>query len=151
MTKRKADLLAGLVSILVAIVFMVQGFELSERSNALPFVLEVFLFVSGLYLLIRGIRTNAAEKGEEGESELDWVKSTVIVLATFVYVACVIYIGFYVSTFVYLILGSWYLNERGFTLPALIVSAIFSIGVSAVLYLTFTVFLLVPTPAGLLF
>ncbi|MCB8814211.1 tripartite tricarboxylate transporter TctB family protein [Desulfosporosinus shakirovi] len=151
MTKRKSNLLAGLAIIIVAIVFMVQGFELSERSNALPFVLEIFLIVTGIYLLFQGIKTNAAEKIEEEEANLNWVRATVIVFATFIYVACVVYIGFYVSTFVYLILGSWYLNERGLTLFALTVSTIFSVVISVVLYLTFTVFLLVPTPSGFFF
>jgi len=151
MTKRKSDILAGLVSILVAVVFMVQGFKLSERANAMPFVLEIFLIVTGIYMVIRGIRTKAAERGEEGEADINWVRAMVIVLATFVYVAGVIYIGFYVSTFVYLILGSWYLNENGLTLPALMLSLIFSTAITAVLYLIFTVLLLVPTPAGLFF
>lgn len=151
MTKRKSDLLAGLASVLVAVVFMVQGLELSDRSNTFPKVLEIFLIVSGLYLIIRGIKTNAVEKGGEVETDVDWVRATVIVVATFVYVACLVYIGFYVSTFVYLILGSWYLNEKGLTLPALLFSSFFSIGITVVLYLTFTVFLKVPTPTGLLF
>ena len=150
MTKRKSDLFAGSASVLAALVFMVQGFGLSKRSNTMPFVLEIFLIVLGIYLIIRGIRTNAAEKGQESE-ELNWVKSTVIVLGTFIYVACIIYIGFYVSTFVYLILGSWYLNEKGLALSALAFSSSFSIGITVVLYLTFTVFLKVPTPSGLLF
>ena len=150
MTKRKSDIFAGLASVLVALVFMVQGFELSERSNTMPMVLEFLLIVTGLYLIIRGIRTNAAVKGEEGEA-LNWVRSTVIVLGTFVYVAGIIYIGFYVCTFVYLLLGSWYLNEKGFALSALVFSSVFSVGIAVVLYLTFTVFLKVPTPTGLLF
>lgn len=150
MTKRKSDLLAGLASVLVALVFMVQGFGLSERSNTMPKVLEILLIVLGGFLIIRGIRTNAAEKGEEVD-ELNWVRSTVIVLGTFVYVAGIVYIGFYVCTFVYLLLGSWYLNEKGFALSALAFSSFFSIGIAVVLYLTFTVFLKVPTPVGLLF
>ena len=151
MTKRKSDLLAGSASVLVALIFMVQGFELSKRSNTLPFVLEIFLIVTGIYLLVRGIKTNTSEKGEAEKQDIDWVRATVIVLATFVYVAGVVYIGFYVSTLIYLILGSWYLNDKGFTVPALLISVIFSIVVSVVLYLTFTVFLQVPTPSGLFF
>lgn len=149
MTRRKADIYAGLVSIFVAIIFMVQGLELTGRSNSLPQVLEIFLIVTGLYLIFKGIRTNSAEKGED--EGINLVRSTVIVLGTFVYVACIVYIGFYVSTFVYLILGSWYLNEKGSITSALAFSVLFSVIISGVLYLTFTVFLLVPTPSGLLF
>lgn len=151
MTKRKADILVGLVSIFIAIAFMVQGFELSEHANMMPFVLEVFLIVTGLYMIIRGIRTKGATKVAEENTDVHWVRASVIVLATFVYVAGVVYIGFYVATFVYLILGSWYLNEKGLTLPALITSLIFSTAISVVLYITFTILLKVPTPAGLLF
>lgn len=149
MTRRKADIYAGLVSIFVAIIFMVQGLELTGRSNSLPQVLEIFLIVTGLYLIFKGIKTNSAEKGED--EGINWLRSTVIVLGTFVYVACIVYIGFYVSTFVYLILGSWYLNEKGSITSALAFSVLFSVIISGVLYLTFTVFLLVPTPSGLLF
>lgn len=151
MTKRRSDLLAGSASILVALVFMVQGLELTKRPNTMPFVLEIFLIVFGIYLVIRGIKTNADEIGEEEKNDINWVRATVIVLATFVYVACIVYIGFYVSTFVYLILGSWYLNDKGFSVPALGISVIFSIVVCVVLYLTFTLFLKVPTPSGLFF
>ena len=64
-----------------------------------------------------------------------------IILASIVYVICIAYIGFYVSTVLYLLLGSWYLNEKGFTLRTLVFSLVFGVGVSVVLYATFTAFL----------
>jgi len=151
MSRRKTDIIAGLISTLVAVVFILDGSKLSPDANRFPMVLEWFLIICGLFLIARGIFVKkSADTGDEKEV-IDWVRAAVIILATIVYVVCVVYIGFYVSSVLYLVLGSWYLNEHGFKVRPLLLSIVFGVLLSATLYVTFTVFLQVSTPSGLLF
>ncbi len=152
MSKRNSDLIAGITSLLIAAIFWSQGLKLGTESNLLPKVLEYFIIIAGLGVLVRGFLRGKDVQGSHEEKEgLNWTRAIVIIIATIVYVICIAYIGFYVSTVLYLLLGSWYLNEKGFTLSSLVFSLVFGVGVSGILYATFTVFLQVPTPTGLLF
>lgn len=150
MSKRKTDLIAGLFSILVAVIFILGGQKLPEDSRRFPEVLEWFLIICGLLLIARTIFLKQSENKDKKEA-IDWVKSSVIIFASVIYVICINFIGFYVSSAIYLVLGSWYLNEQGFKLRPLVSSLAFGVLLSAVLYVTFTVFLKVYTPKGLFF
>lgn len=152
MSERNSDLIAGITSLLIAAIFWSQSLKLSPESNLFPKVLEYFIIIAGLGVLVRGfVRGKEAQGNHEEKEGLNWTRAIVIILASIVYVVCIAYIGFYVSTVIYLLLGSWYLNEKGFTLRALVFSLVFGVGVSVVLYATFTAFLQVLTPTGLLF
>ncbi|SHI65320.1 tripartite tricarboxylate transporter TctB family protein [Desulfofundulus thermosubterraneus] len=149
MSSRKADLIAGVASIVVALLFGFQGRELSLASKVFPLVLEVFLVMMGLVLVVRGL-TGCKEQHSDQE-KIDYGRAWLVVVASLVYVACINYAGFYVSTFVFLTLLSWWLSDRGRNLPSLGISGLFGLLVTAALYATFWLFLKVPTPQGLLF
>lgn len=149
MAGRKADLIAGVASIVVALLFGFQGRELSLASKIFPLVLEVFLVLMGAVLILRGLRGSKEQQG--GQEQIDYTRAWLVVLASLVYVAAINYIGFYVSSFVFLTLLSWFLSDRGRNLPSLGISGLFGLLVTGVLYATFWLFLKVPTPQGLLF
>lgn len=149
MTKKKADILTGIVNIVVAAAFYVQGRELEFHSNVFPLLLEAFLVITGLYLIIRGLMCKGKECST-GEN-INYNRAFIMVLATVFYIVCVNLIGFYVSSFAFLTLMSWFLSDRGMNLPSLGISFGFAIVLTGAMYLTFTVFLGVPTPAGFLF
>lgn len=150
MSKRISDLIAGLFSILVAVIFLLGGQKLAEDSKRFPGVLEWFLIFCGLLLIARAIFVKQSERVEEKDA-IDWVRASVIMVGSILYVICLNFIGFYVSSVIYLALGSWYLNEHGFKLRPLISSIAFGVLLSAVLYGTFSVFLHVYTPKGFFF
>lgn len=149
MTKKKADILTGIVNIVVAAAFYVQGRELEFHSNIFPLLLEAFLVISGIYLIIRGMMCKG-EACSAGEN-INYNRAFIMILATVFYIVCVNLIGFYVSSFAFLTLMSWFLSDRGLNLKSLGISLGFAAVLTGAVYLTFTVFLGVPTPAGFLF
>lgn len=128
----------------------VQGKNLSPDANLYPQVLEVCIALIGVFLLARGVVTAKASE-QVAEVDFDKVKGVVIVIASIIYVAAIYFIGFYVSTFFFLALCSWYLSKKGLNLRAIGISAGFALFLTVMLYLLFTVLLKVPTPEGILF
>ncbi|HHY27306.1 MAG TPA: tripartite tricarboxylate transporter TctB family protein [Desulfitobacterium dehalogenans] len=150
MTKSRTDILAGLACIVVALVFYVQGIGLSPEADLYPKILEIFITVMGVFLMIRGGLT-AKTSSQVEEVDFDRIKGVVIVIASVLYVAAIYYIGFYVSTFFFLALCSWYLSQKGLNIRAFSVSVGFGLFLTVLLYLLFTAILKVPTPEGILF
>lgn len=151
MNRRKADVIAGIAGILIAVIFWLQGTNLQPASNLFPKVLEICLIVGGLIAVGRGLLINNQTTQDTGE-KLNWVKAIAIIIASMLYVVGMVYIGFYVTTVLYLTLGSWYLNDiKRFSLKPVCFSLMFGMGVTIVLYATFSLFLKVPTPESLLF
>lgn len=152
MGKRKADIIAGIACVLVASIFWTQTIGLDPESKIFPQILEIFMIIMGFFVMGRGLLQKNESADEQEPEKLDWVKSVVIVIASIVYVLGMTYIGYYVTTAVYLTLGSMYLNDENHSWSKKIGGSMaFGIGVTIVLYLTFYVFLKVPTPSSLLF
>lgn len=149
MTNKVADILTGIVSILVAAVFYLQGGGLAFESVIFPKVIETFLVLTGIFMIVRGVRDNTGEAKDK--TDLDYRRGFFIVFATALYLAAVTFIGFYVSSFVFLVLVSWFLGERGLTVKSLGISVIFALIMCGAVYGTFSMFLEVPTPTGILF
>ena len=149
MTNKMADILTGIVTLMVAAVFYVQGIDLEMESKIFPQVIEVFLVLTGILMLVRGIMDKSGSS--TGDANINYRRAMLMVLAAVVYVAAITMIGFYVSSFVFLLLMSWLLNDKGLNLKTLGVSTVFTIIMMAAVYGTFGLFLEVPTPTGILF
>ena len=149
MTNKVADILTGIVSLLFAAAFYVQGTELEFESNVFPLVIEVFLVLTGVYMLVRGLMDKSGEAHDK--TDLNYRRGFLMVFATIVYVAAINIIGFYVSSFAFLVLMSWLLNDKGLNVKTLGVSTIFAVIMMAAVFGTFSLFLEVPTPVGILF
>lgn len=149
MTNKVADILTGVVSILVAAAFYVQGGELEFESNVFPLVVETFLVLTGIYMIIRGILDKTGKSDDK--TDLNYRRGMLMVFATIVFLVCVNVIGFYVSSFVFLVMMSWVLGEKGLTAKSLGISVLFAVIMITAVYGTFSMFLEVPTPTGIFF
>jgi len=148
MDKRISDRLAGLFALVTTAAFYWQGRELAEESVLFPMVLEAFLLIMGLYLLGRSF---TGEGGKTDDEHLVYSRAWVMIGATVLYLIGMDLIGFYVTTGVFLIGVSWYFNDHGFTLRSFGKSALFGVVMTVAIYATFSLFLQVPTPEGILF
>ncbi|GAB6180113.1 tripartite tricarboxylate transporter TctB family protein [Desulfotomaculum defluvii] len=149
MSHKVADILTGIVTLLVAAAFYVQGTELEFESNIFPLVIEVFLLLTGIYMLVRGFLDKSGKS--MGDTNIDYRRGMLMVLASVVYVAAISFIGFYVSSFVFLVLMSWFLSDKGLNLKSFGISTVFAVIMIIAVYGTFSMFLDVPTPVGILF
>ncbi|GAB6180115.1 tripartite tricarboxylate transporter TctB family protein [Desulfotomaculum defluvii] len=149
MSNKVADILTGIVTLLVAAVFYVQGIDLEFESKVFPQVIEVFLSLTGIYMLVRGFLDKSGKS--MGDANIHYGRGMLMVLASVLYVMAISYIGFYVTSFVFLLLMSWFLNDKGLNLKSFGVSTIFAVIMIVAVYGTFSMFLDVPTPSGIFF
>ena len=148
LSTKKADLYTGIFSIIVALAFYFQTGELAAESKVLPLVLVVFLIVSGIVLVIRGF---IGKNDKPLVADIVYSRAFIMLAAAVVYLTAIVYVGFYTSSFIFLVLMSWLLNDQGRSLKTLGVSVIFGVVITAAVYLTFTLSLKVPTPIGLFY
>lgn len=148
MSKKMSDRICGTATIIIAAIFFWEGRSLSLVSNIFPLCLEGFLVITGLYLLIRSLRLQSEQNSDE---ELAYRRIWIMLGATIAYIVAINVIGFYLATGIFLTVMSWLFNEHGFNARTLAYSVVFGMVVTSALYVTFWLFLQVPTPNGMLF
>jgi hypothetical protein len=148
MSRWNSDVLAGLFTVFVTVVFFNEGRSNAFVANITPLTMEAFLFLMGIVLIVRGI---VSPKNQYVHSDKFIYKRILIMIAfTLLYVAGVNIIGFYTSTIIFLVGASFYFNEKGYNLRAFLWSCIFCATLTLSLYIIFWICLKVPLPGGLL-
>ena len=106
----------------------------------LPFGLAVILIVLSLALILKSRGEKSSSPFWAGQT---WVRPLLGVIIFLGYAFCLGYLGFILTTFLFLFVWMWVIERiRWATLLSI------SFGVTAVLYLIFEYFLEVPLPAG---
>ena len=149
MKKRSANIFLSIVMLLVAAAFFLEG-DMRYPSNVLPNAVLVLISVLSLIILIRNIVLKD-EHDKNGDRQI-YTRVMQVVIGSVAYIAALSFIGFYITSFLYLIVLSLLLQERQDRNPRRAVNAtVMAIVVCGLIYLMFSVLLRVPTPDGLLF
>ncbi len=143
------DIVVALAFLVLAAIVMMDstrlGFRWREDGPAagyFPFYIGVIIAVSSIVNLVRAFRnTAAAQKTFVTKPAFRQVLAVLIPLC--VYVVFVGWIGIYVASAIYIALFMWYFGRYS---PAK--GAAIGVAVSAVLFLMFEVWFLVPLPKG---
>lgn len=142
------DAWIGIVLMIFSVWFWILSGEFPAEAQMFPrFFLATNCLLSAL-LVINTIRHNLKSDGET-HNATSWKELSVIIeayLIIMVYVICIDFIGFFVSTSVFLIVFMLFLNVRK---PVTLICV--TAGMDLFLYLLFTVGLRLNLPAGLLF
>lgn len=80
-----------------------------------------------------------------------WFRVLTIIFATIIYYFAVKTIGFYVSSFIFIIITTWFLGDRTINIKVFGRLATLSLVLNVIVYASFKLFLKVPTPTGILF
>ena len=157
---KRTDLLAGIVLALFSVFYYYNAMHVRifrgmgkaiVSSQTLPKIWGVCMYILALCLIIRGLR--AKKKSGERMSFGEWVKENTEVLATFaaliIYVLVMEYIGFIISSLVYIFVQTIILTPRAKRnyVVAGVIAVVFSFGT----YYVFVNFLSVLLPAGRIF
>lgn len=146
-----ADVLAGVICLAIALAFGLQYEGLEGVSAIFPEVLCSIIAAGGLYFVVKGLFKRGKNLRHEKE-EVAWKNVFLITLAGFLYAIGIVFLGFYSSTILYIVLISLALmsSKEGIgktSVKALIFAAVFSLAI----WICFTNLLNVPTPTGFLF
>lgn len=153
MRKCCADLGAGAGFLVLAAAFGVQLHELEGVSRVFPSALVVFVGIGGVYFLIKGGIGLLRERAAAESDKPAWLRIGLISVLALGYALCLDWLGFFVSTMLFLVLAYMILNEaKGTSLARKACSAVLFGGIfSVAVWACFVKLLNVPTPAGLLF
>lgn len=147
LTMKKADIIAaGIVIPICLYVFYESGKwpvpALLGRPFVIPRGVATFLLVTALLLLYRALKGRAIELEKRLEGA-DLRRVTGAAVLTFGYLFVVERIGFFITTFSYMVLFAWVLGERRWFRLLL-----FAVLVPVVAYTLFSTTLHVPLPLG---
>jgi putative tricarboxylic transport membrane protein len=147
LTMKKADIIAAVIVIPICLyVFYESGKwpvpALLGRPFIIPRGVATFLLVTALLLLYRALTGRALELEKRLEGA-DLRRVTGVAVLTFGYLFIVERIGFFITTFSYMLLFGWVLGERRWFRLVL-----FAVLVPVVAYALFSTTLHVPLPRG---
>ena len=147
MQKSTNDILGGLSLLAITVVFYIQMEELTGEA------LLAIIAIGGLWFVIKGFWERRKLSGDSLSGEhVAWGRVAYISAAGIIYAFCVSFIGFFVSTVVFMIISMFTLcdKSRG-KLHVLGVSSLFGVVFTVLVWVVFCELLSVPTPTGVLF
>ncbi len=165
MRKSQQDFWAGILFLAISGAFFVQYDTLTGVSRVFPELLISFIGLGGVYFVIKGIwgelqhkkglapapQEDAGHGGAEEDEKVSWARIGKISLLSIVLVFAVEYIGFFVSTFVFLAVAYLALGSKEGKYSIYVRAILFALPFTAGVWLLFVKLLAVPTPAGILF
>ena len=148
MKMKKTDF--GVVAFFYAVcaLFYSQTVKLDADSQTYPtFIILILFGLTTLYLLLMLVnaKRHGVESGKEDFKDFQPLQFFVCLGLTILYLLAVNYIGFYVSTAVFMVATLLFLKVKPLAV------GISTVSILALIYLAFTLFLKVRLPRGLLF
>ena len=148
MKMKKTDIGVVIVFYVICAFFYTQTVKLKSTIQTYPKFIVIVLFgLTTLYLIqmILNAKRNGVESGKSDFAGFQVVQFFGCLALTILYLLAVNFIGFYVSTFVFLVASLLFLKVK--PLP----TAIATVAILLLVYLAFTLFLKVKLPKGILF
>lgn len=155
MPKYLQDICSGIVFICISLAFALQYKQLSGVSRIFPEALISLITLGSVYYFIKGYFRYKKEKAElqknTGKKEqFLFIRLLYILLASFILIFFIEWIGFYTAGFIFLFISYIFLvNNKADTVKIIRNSLIFSLCFMFAVWLLFHYILLVPTPEGL--
>lgn len=144
---KKYDKILTVVLLLIEVFYFILIKQLSEKAARYPYFVLGLLFALTILLAINAfvIKTEPCDEECKGKfADMKLNQFLFIILASGIYIALIELIGFFVTTFIYLLVVMLGLKNN-FKI-SLVVSIVFPIFI----YLVFVTFLKVPVPKGFL-
>ncbi len=148
MKMKKTDIGVVIVFYVVCAFFYSETIKLKSNIQTYPKFIVIVLFgLTTLYLIqmIVNAKRFGVESGKEDFKGFQTVQFFGCLGLTILYLLAVSFIGFYVSTFVFLVVSLLFLRVK--PLPTVIAT----VAILVLVYLAFTLFLEVKLPKGILF
>ncbi|EGQ26565.1 YjbE family integral membrane protein [Sporosarcina newyorkensis 2681] len=151
MAMKRFDVAIGFVLLILSIIVLSIASQFPEGQGTdvgakfFPSVYAYILTGLSVLLIISPVLKRKRDE-EDVETSLGMKKAIIGMVGTFIYYWLIQFFGFFISTVIFLGIMMWIFNYRK---PVLII--VFSILISAVMYVGFAMLLNVPLPSGNLF
>lgn len=150
MSMKQLNLVLVGVLLFFCVIFMKAALTITVPADLYPKVLITLIAFISVMIFIQTMFFNKADRENFPFAGMQYTRVLVTIFSTTLYYFGVKYIGFYLSSFLYIvILCSLLENERN--LKKLLFLLLLSLLLVLIIYLGFHVFLQVPTPKGLFF
>ncbi len=153
MTMRQINYFLGIGGLLLSFFFYREAGNIMGDAGLYPkTVITVLAFLSVLLLIQNHFRPLESAKVKMPFKDTRWVVIMGTIFGAGFYIWLVDVVGFYVTSFFFLIIATYLLSgEKKFNPKTLITLTVMATIVVGVVYLAFKVFLKVQTPTGILF
>ena len=149
MTMRQWNFLIGLFLLGMSVFIYIHTRGFPREPRLFPMILLIALFIMSGWLVFQSMALPSLEAGRKVLASWPVLGLMVVTVFTVLYVILVKAVGFYLSTFLFMIGMPFYLR-RGRNLRFYAVCVAVAVGFTGVMYLVFHEFLKVPTPVGVL-
>lgn len=152
MSMKQLNILLSVVTLIICAVFWSSAVNIVEPADVYPKALIIVIGSLAVVILIQALFFKKDDSKVYPFANLKYNRVITTIIFAFVYYFGVEYIGFYVSSFIFIIVLSFFLGKKeDRTLKEFAKLIVISLVVTAIIYLGFDVFLKVPTPDALLF
>ncbi|MFP5528630.1 tripartite tricarboxylate transporter TctB family protein [Peptococcus simiae] len=149
MNMKKSTYFLGSIILLLCILAWIQTNEITPPAHIYPRAILGITAGLTLLMLFRTIQGKSPDFLKKPFEHARLVQIFIVIALTGLFILGMQFLGFYVSTFLYIVAGVLYLEEH-INKHSILSAIILSVVVDAIVYLAFNVFLSVPTPVGLL-
>lgn len=152
MSKKRLNIALSLITLIICAVFWNSAIHIAEPADVYPKVLIATIAFLAVVILVQAIFFRKEDTDVYPFAGVHYNRVLSTVVLSFVYYFGVKYIGFYVSSFIFIIVLSMLLGKKeDRTVKELAKVTLISLVVTGIIYLGFGVFLRVPTPTALFF
>ncbi|KMJ55083.1 hypothetical protein AB685_29125 [Bacillus sp. LL01] len=156
--ERVKDIIVSVLILGISALFFVNTRSLIAPADIFPKVVILIFSMLGLFLLIKALflkslyhESDEDNDGLEDEGEINQKRRWISMGSILAYVLLMPIVGFYITSGIFLLLMSIFLIGKKPTVKGSIMPVIMSTSVMCILYFTFSFFLRVPVPSGILF
>lgn len=149
MNMKKATYIMGGIILLLCFLAWLQTNTITPPAEIYPRALLIITAGLTLIMLLRTIQGKSALFFEKPFENARLIQVLVVIILTGIFILGMQFLGFYVSTFLFILFGTLYLEEN-ISKHSVVSAIVLGLVVDGIVYVTFNVFLSVPTPVGVL-
>lgn len=150
MSMKQLNILLSAVILIFCFIFWKSAIKIVEPADVYPKTLIIVIGLLAIIILLQALFFKKNDINIYPFANIKYGRVILTIVLSFIYYFGVKYVGFYVSSFLFIIVLSILLGKNK-NMKEVIKVILLSLIVTSIIYLGFGVFLKVPTPKALLF
>lgn len=150
MSMKQLNIILAICTLIVSFFFWKSASTIVGEAGTYPKALIALMAFFAVCILLQALFFKKDDKNQKPFANIKWFRVGITIIVTVLYYFSAKYIGFYSSSFIYIILLSLILEKKR-TAKTVVLLTIISLVVTIIIYLAFGIFLRVSVPKGLLF